>query len=72
MNQKQFETHIRRLMNRAWLLREAKDEKIKLRRVSVKKCMVPEHTRQAHVRLIAPAGWKKINRQLSLNLDDRK
>lgn len=59
MTQKQFDNEIRRLMNRAFLLREANDGKIKLRRVDVKKCRVPEHTRSAHTRLIAPAGWKK-------------
>lgn len=59
MTQKQFDNEIRRLMNRAFLLREANEGKVKLRRVDVKRCVVPEHTRSAHTRLIAPAGWKK-------------
>ena len=59
MTQKKFNEEIRKLLNRAFLLREADDGKVKLRRVDVKKCVVPEHTRSAHTRLIAPAGWKK-------------
>jgi len=59
MTQKQFDTEIRRLMNRAFLLRQANDGKVKLRRVEVAKCTVPEHTRSAHTRLITPKGWKK-------------
>lgn len=59
MTQKQFETEIRRLTNRAFLLRAASDGKVKLRRVEISACTVPEHTRSAHTRLIAPKGWKK-------------
>ncbi len=58
MTQKQFDTEIRRLMLRAMLLREANDGKVRLNKVDVKKCVVPEHTRSAHTRLIAPKGWK--------------
>lgn len=59
MTQKQFDKEITRLMNRAFMLREANDGKIKLRCIDVKKCVVPEHTRSAHTRFIAPKGWKK-------------
>lgn len=59
MTQKQFDKEITRLMNRAFMLREANDGKIKLRRIDVKKCVVPEHTRSAHTRLITPKNWKK-------------
>lgn len=59
MTQKQFDSEIRRLMQRAWLLHEAQDGKIKLRRVDVKRCAVSAHLRDAHTRLIAPADWKQ-------------
>lgn len=59
MTQKQFDTELRRLARRIQLLQEANSGKTKLRRVDVKKCVVPEHTRSAHTRHIAPAGWKK-------------
>jgi hypothetical protein len=59
MTQRDFEKEITRLMNRAFLLREAHAGRAKLRRIDVKKCVVPEHTRSAHTRMIAPKGWKK-------------
>lgn len=67
MTQKQFHAQIRKLLNRVALLRQANDGKLKMRRIDVKKCVVPEHMRSAHTRLIAPSGWKKPN-QLSLDL----
>ena len=59
MTQKDFEKEITRLMNHAFLLREAHAGRAKLRCINVQKCVVPEHTRSAHTRLIAPKGWKK-------------
>lgn len=59
MTQKQFDSEIRRLVRRAQLLREAQDGKTKLRRVDVKRCAVSAHFRDAHTRLVAPAGWKQ-------------
>lgn len=58
MTQKQFETELRRLARRIQLLQEASSGKAKLRRVDVAECVVSEHKRGAHVRYIAPAGWK--------------
>lgn len=58
MTKKQFESEIRRLLRRVQLLRDATSGSVKLREVDVKKCTVREHVRGAHVRNIAPAGWK--------------
>jgi len=62
MTQRQFETEIAKLLRtakrRVQLLSDANSGSIKLRKVDVKKCVVPEHTRGAHTRLIAPKGWK--------------
>lgn len=58
MTQEQFNSKIRQLVRRTELMQLARDGKLKLRQVDVKKCTVPEHTRVAHVRLIAPKGWK--------------
>ncbi len=58
MTQKEFEKAINRLVRRAELLREAHKGSVKLRAIDIPKCTVPEHTRGAHVRHIAPKGWK--------------
>lgn len=58
MTQKQFANEIRRLVRRTQLLRDASNGDVKLRRVDIKRCTVREHTRGAHARLIAPAGWR--------------
>jgi len=62
MTQRQFESEISKLLRtakrRVQLLSEASSGSIKLRKIDVKKCVVPEHSRVAHSRLIAPRGWK--------------
>lgn len=62
MTQKDFDAAIARLMRRAELLRQARNGSVKLRAIDIPRCVVPEHTRGAHVRHIAPKGWKAKGR----------
>lgn len=58
MTQKQFEKEVKRLTRRLRLMQDARNGDVKLRAIPIPKCVVPEHTRAAHTRYIAPRGWK--------------
>lgn len=58
MTQKDFEKAINRMLRRVELLRDASKGSVKLRAISVGACSVREHDRAAHVRYVAPKGWK--------------
>lgn len=58
MTQNKFESEIRRMLRRLQLLEDVNSGAAKLRVVHVPATRVRPHVRRAHVRHIAPAGWR--------------